>query len=820
MGDTLEQLPTHLSEPELEAIERKLVRDGEHDSLNELFRNNEIIFTRKALQYQADLERPGSRKRLDAAEYIVANQAITFHEYLPRVLAHVKDTMSEYERLAGELDVLPPAIHAQEKPAAQYIAELERLVRERVSIGNAILREKNAAKKEELLVLSNQLNQQLIELLAGKTNIPGAPETFFPQQLLVDLISHRYSLLYEREVGLARQESTERPREKTAEERKQILQELVTLTEQLGEYHIAMEELTAIQHHFGQFFDTDPARESASGNTPEEIRQVIYANAEERKKFHSERISAFLNRLDEDVLSVGPREHVEDMWNVGGGRDFVRTLNDRVVSIITFPLPESLGIKEYVRSQLSGPLREAMGWPSDNVNASFDELPDEDKTKILNRARSILTHIRTFEAKKPVDPIRESLAVLNLMPPASEYLGTAPAQPLPQETVTQQNYENLIKQHGGATVYAMLFDQLNRQWGNTEPPSGFLGAYAELLEGFNQNVDVHIDVGAATLDLSRMWRDFMVYLFAAAGISFAAGLLMGSRMGRRLLASPFRLARRASSRTAQGALSRLRNTISRPPAGRTPVERLSNTFRSRGFGHAWRFASALLVGAEIVRRYRIQLNMERLPEQDGVAASLELMQLHPKINRDAERYEREVQSLIDRFELMEMQRVINQMIVGLSDADIPKAEQEAVNTLMREGGALVEAMQTQNRDLYRYFPITDYIYRSKVDPPNVLRVFYHQLNEARRRGQKEEKLGREKLSSWFHRKREAPQKIEDMQPILDENPELKAMLAEFAEVLQKEAAAIEAAGPYAQNAQRFEELRQGYEGWVGKVANM
>ena len=223
----------------------------------------------------------------------------------------------------------------------------------------------------------------------------------------------------------------------------------------------------------------------------------------------------------------------------------------------------------------------------------------------------------------------------------------------------------------------------------------------------------------------------------------------------------------------------------------------------------------ILTAVELARRLRIQTHMEKLPELEGVDASLELMEQHPKINRDAGRYDSEVQSLVDRHELITMREVLTQTMLELSKTDDPD-----IRKLIERGKDLRTRIEKENTDLHWYFPITDYLRRSTVDPEGVLRVFYHQLNQARADGMKSEGMSLGKFSKLFSPRKDAP-KLADVEPLKGNDPETEALrneLAKFAETLKQETEAIRKAGHYAMHQKNVADLGREYEEWLRKVA--
>jgi hypothetical protein len=646
LGDPLDPIPQNSTDEELGEMEMVLKKDLRFQTFHEQFRSNELIHTYNALQRQKELE---AGQRVNMSEFIVVNQARTYHEYFPIALEHVVSLMEEYEQVRASIPSVPEGIRQKEGQARLYIQALERAVQERVNFANVLLidnllgrhffaegretqnamsmREEYAEKlntpdsqesfdaasgrsTQELWNRGNALNQRIIDILAGKGGIEGVPDGFFPQQLLLDLLAHRYAEIVEeqqhlardpnlvdirqrfeellRRNDLAREGEGELLSEEVGEEyrklrslihshfpgfedksirRRELMHSLVAVTEQLGDYHLRVAELTAIQHHFGEHFDFEGAKPSTPDQTPENIREAIARNVSERQQFHLDRMDAFLGSFEANVLNVGAAEITEDFWNEEGGRAFIMSLNDRISNLITIPLPEKLGIREWARNRLKGPLKEAMGWPSDKLNVPFEELPQEDRKSIIERAKSILTAIQEYD-RGPMEQLHESIAtarLLNSKYPSSKYLGESVQELLPtlSEPITTENLDDMVSQYGAPTVYFLLFDQCDSQLGAVDPPSGFMGEQAALFEKINKNIDVHLDVGSSLYEHGRMWEGFMYYLLAAAAVAFASGALTmryGPRMARGVGRGVLRQSGRVATRTRE-ALRGLRQRI-------------------------------------------------------------------------------------------------------------------------------------------------------------------------------------------------------------------------------------------------------------------
>lgn len=433
------------------------------------------------------------------------------------------------------------------------------------------------------------LNQRIVDLLAGAAKIPGVDDGFLPQRMYLDLLSERYTQSFEEEAkavkdvrlvkakarhdelsrknDLARDgkgqpltpeeaEEYEKLRTQIADrdaymeglsrQRKELSQEIFAFTDVLATDQMNRAEMATIQNQFGQNFDFEGVSPPNPERTPEDIRKAMGEQMEQRSEFHLERFESFMGRFEEEVLDIGVQERLEDITNKNG-REVVRRVNNALSNVLTKLLPESFGVREGVREQLTGPLDEALGWPPGKDN--WEELTPEEQENVLNKAKSVLDAIREFDRTK-IQQFRGTVDLIRGMPDASTFLNQEVTEPLPAVRVTPDNRQQLIDEHGGATVYMMLFRQMDADW------EGFTGEYGSFLTKVNTTIDVHFDVGGELFRLGGAYDDLKWYLIMAAGLAFAAGVLatvgaykLAKPVGRLMLRAP-RLAGRA---TVEGA---------------------------------------------------------------------------------------------------------------------------------------------------------------------------------------------------------------------------------------------------------------------------
>ena|GEM_PF-2639938 len=879
VGPEPEGLPAPYGEADLDAALNDIVSDDAFASFSEQFRQSELRYRRGALERQALLNHPSTAANVDRAELITVNQAVTYHEYLPMVAREVTEVMGRYEALRATVDDVPADIIRGETMAAPYLDALDAALRERVAYANVLLAEGRLAEKagnpqdlkrrleeyrnsphlneESKRALAgsaegkwrrgNALNQRIINILAGAEPIEGVEEQFLPQELYLRLLMHRYEQLLKlqeqaardpqltaargrwealvRKNTAAREGKGEPLTEEEAREyatlrqrmqdqdlytdslessRKEIIRMSVEFADALGHHQMRKLELTDIQHQFGDRFAFEGVRPPPAESTPANVAKAMAEHMETRRQFHGERLQGFVRVLEEDVLTVGAVEITEDVWNKEG-REVLRRFSNAMASLYTLPIPETLGLRARVRDSLTGPLQEALGWPAGKEK--WEELTSEEQRVVREKAKSVADAVLNFNTVK-LRAFGESVSVVRSLPLSAEYAGTQPQLPLPPERITMANRDALIAQYGGATAHLMALRQMQEDWGSAEPPAGLMGEYKDFLTEVNTTIDVHLDVGEALFRQQEAWENMMWAYLAAAIALLGAGVVLGA-LGVKVL----RMAVRGTARTLwRGGRLTLRGASSVTRATGRQLRNLSQAVRNKpgpAAGHAMFLAVEILTAAEIIRRYNIQLHMERLPEQEAVDAALELMTQHPSVNREAERYAQEVQSLVQRHELMDMWRVVDRTMEAL-----PRDPAHAA--LKEEGEKLRDDMKVENSYLYDFFPITEYIRRSTVDPQGVLRVFYHNLNEARQKGMQARRDPRGNLKDLLGGRVAAESQPPQGEQVPDEAA--KAALLQFngdMEILERNTKEQGAFLPYKR---RFEELQGQYEGWLRKVA--
>lgn len=425
--------------------------------------------------------------------------------------------------------------------------QLELLKKRMDAAGKAALSQQD---RTAIRIHANALDQKIIELLAAKGHLSA--------NLLLRLQTERYRVVLEqqkaviRDGGLAKERSewealrnknkkakngqgeplTEEEGKcfselkellrdakpnymKLSDERHALSDDMVHTAIDLAKFHQDTLELMILQGQFKTQDDLRGATPSNPDDTPPIVKATMSEVTEQRGAFHRERLAAFATRFEEEVLSEGIPEKVEDFSNKTG-RDFVRKISNRLTSLVTWPAPEALGIRDALNQRLSGPLNDAMGWPVDKMDMTFDELTDSERAEVLRRSISVAEAIRSFDRTKIRD-VQSSLAVIKALPPAKTALGEAPLDPLPDLAVgdlTTENMDDLINKYGLPTVYVLAIRQMNDAIGDSD--KGFIGEVQNFTDSINDVIDVHLDVADALFKQANDWRTLMYALLAVA----------------------------------------------------------------------------------------------------------------------------------------------------------------------------------------------------------------------------------------------------------------------------------------------------------------
>lgn len=742
-------LPDSMTQQDMEAALHELQDDAHFADFQEFLLYNRVLSRMGALQREREFSETQGRRE----ELIVVNQAETYFAYLSDVLAHTLAISDKYLALRRSVSAVPTVIQEQERELESFVTSLSSLMQQRRDFSNASLaihqlstqrdRQGNvsidqealtaqleilmagmdAAGKAALQVQDRQviqihasgIDQRLIELLGTNGHLPA--------QLLLSLQLERYRILLEEQKSIVRSGGHVAQRTKISAERHDVSDAMIVTADDLSGYHEKSHELLILQSQF----QTEDVRASATTanplETPEPIREKIDEVTQERASFHRERLRLFVDRFEEDVLSVGLPELAAD-FSDKAGREFTRTVSNMMASVYTLPVPESFGIRDHVREQLAGPLNEAMGWPPEKMDLPFDQLDQDERDEVMRRMRSIADAIRTFDDTK-IDRVRNALQILESLPPATQTLGQAP-QSLPDLAPGALTAET-ISQYDLPTAYLLALRELHEAMG--DPSTGFIGEVQKFTDAVNATIDINLDLA----DALQSQHDAWMKLAAVIAIT-AVGTLAARKLLPKLFSGAARVTRATGTQAARGVRAGVDGfrSASRIARSSEAVNRVpKSTVARRVLGPI----GIVLVGAELRSVLQRDNRLEALPELDAIDAAIELME--KKGNRLAIRYTTELSYLKDRREAFRMQQNALQLVVELGKRypDDSNKEANALKDRCEEIEKFARAQKIENEKL---FPITDYLMTDSERDEGNVGVNIRDIDQARLRGMRHE----------------------------------------------------------------------------------
>lgn len=339
------------------------------------------------------------------------------------------------------------------------------------------------------------------------------------------------------------------------EQRRVLSNQIVVATAGLGRYQMKMAGITTVQNMFGDLKDVPSLTAPLPDQTPDVVRESINRNMEARGDFHLQTMGDFLGVVENDVLGIDLSVRVEDLSN-RTFRPFMHKLTGGIANVITIFIPEmgQFKLRTNVKNSLTGELDRALGWPPGKTD--FEELTDDEKANVRKKAQTIYQAILEFKyahtkddagnvdfgpeykEKEEIVNFKDTMAMVKGMPPASAFVEGVPDEGALDKRVTRADYDMFMsvvkpkidagialtqpERDAGATMYLVLFTQLNNDWGEIDPPSGFIGEYAGLMRDIDDNIGTHFATASALSEISAKFfsaRDILlVALIAALGV--------------------------------------------------------------------------------------------------------------------------------------------------------------------------------------------------------------------------------------------------------------------------------------------------------------
>jgi hypothetical protein len=579
----------HLEEPASSGtIDRELSLDQQrvvYTDMEDLSYHNAMRWRKKSMQLQKFIKdslgyEPGEARR----ELITANQAITYNEYFPAVLRQLTEFTARYDdEMEAMFPSLPPArreqLLAERAQALRYIEAVRAIVLDRLHFTNvrgldealykspndpaiakmladefallsqrsreAIQRErdmnaerlqadKNPKRQSELLtdIFRNRnthildLENDLIEMLKGNPegkDLPGAPKDFLPQRLYLRLLQERYAQLRGLQVEIAGKKEWSEGERRAAQdtirlERRQRMSQMVGVTQLLAAHHVGMAELSAIQHQFGDEYILDGVSRPLKATTDEKVRDKVDTSIDGTRVFHLERLQGMLTEVDRAFNPRGMKNLTD-----AGVMELVKKvdgLSGMLRGLISAGMPE-------------GEMKKTMGqWMDTHLPLAITEAlesdvgPDGRPLSKAKKMESIVKVIKRFRDAQSVQRYRETVTVLQAMPPPKEFV----MDDVQGQVITSFSGKRFDKSPAGtsvtidgvpvsingATATVLMLRQMKSDG------EAFAGDYGTFLREMEDLVDIRLSLIAEVNRIADSWK----ILAESIGIGAGAALVL------------------------------------------------------------------------------------------------------------------------------------------------------------------------------------------------------------------------------------------------------------------------------------------------------
>ena len=313
---------------------------------------------------------------------------------------------------------------------------------------------------------------------------------------------------------------------------KKNIERLAELNTIMGRYQIHRAELSSIRHHFDQGYVANQKQSPLPGTTNPEAIKASREFLDSQQTGAVVSLEKHLERVDTGVLKVGIAEKTEALWNERG-RPFVSKLADRIATLETAWMPNVPWLPDdYLqngtREHLLGGLYDALGWPRDEngMPKKQEDLTPSEFRALQEKQKSIEKVIDQFREKGSFEKVRQSVTVAKILVnrkdlQSQNFLETAgeiDTETLPQEALTPENMDELIRKYGAPTVYKMCYVQLRDNW------ETYSTDYTQLLTDFHETIGIHYDFQRHFTDFAESQMDIakLLALVALGGIVVGA----------------------------------------------------------------------------------------------------------------------------------------------------------------------------------------------------------------------------------------------------------------------------------------------------------
>lgn len=597
---------------------------------------------------------------------------------------------------------------------------------------------------------------------------------------------------------------------------KKNIERLAELNTIMGRYQIHRAELSSIRHHFDQGYEANQKQSPLPGTTNPEAIKASREFLDSQQTGAVGSLEKHLERVDTGVLKVGVAEKTETLWNERG-RPFVAKLADRIATLETawMPnvpwLPDSY-LQNGTRDYLLGGLYDALGWPRDEkgMPKKQEDLTPSEFTAIKEKQKSIEKVIDQFREKGSFEKVRKSVAVAKILVNRKDLLsqnfldtaGEIDTASLPQEALTPENMDELIREHGAPIVYKMCYVQLRDNW------EVYSKDYTQLLTDFHETIGVHYDFQRHYTDFAKSQMDIAkllalvalggivvgavgalaVWKLTKSGLRIAGKTLQGGarltgktiQKGAELTAKSARGVRDILSKASEGA-AKTEGAVAPAAKGASAAEKAAEgAARTSKIGRVLGPIAIVLSALDLRRVIQRDARLEELREYDGVQAAIEL--LETKGNKQAYRLNAELGYLRNRLETMVVIDGSEKLLHELEKRFPTSENNERAEALKTRCEALMKEAKSQKEEYNKLFPITDYLVTDPQRPAGNVGVNIRNIDEARARGMQYEKEKDTGFSLSEYFKKPQKPKVESGQKLTAE--QTQKILEEFAKGIE------------------------------------
>ncbi|MFA7681985.1 MAG: hypothetical protein WCX61_03060 [Candidatus Peribacteraceae bacterium] len=604
--------------------------------------NQEDLRARKLQAWNA-MQQSGDQNGREKSrqEFLLTNEALTYHAYLPQTLTFLRWTLLQYRGLRQRWEhynpgPVPSEYDRLEQFAGEYLAKLNQALRDRLAFARAIqfqgmidlqanlpvlegrlqslesqkdadpgevtrlkhlvavanalhiqtqnpdeLRQKaeealatldvpeeiknqiraSGGGSKEVRELKNRYDAHIVNLLTGKSQFTGLSEDVLPQMMYVRLWKDFNAELRDVQENVTRdlarnpKKSVEDLKDYIVGLRAEHIQGGVDFVHGLGEQELLLEEIARLRNQFGPSLDGEGVSAQPVSLSPKEAKE-LQEWLEKRADFRLQQVREALDGADK-MLDISITQEIEDNWNKRG-KPVVTNIIEHLARAATSPLPSkdntNISARAYrtlakiidlpeseeeQHEKLSGQIQEALGW---SKGKTWDELTDAEKSKILEQCKSVVDAKKNFD-RSSIAHLKQTMDLVEKLPPSEESAGAVidmeeirrieeaiargDVRTLPKKRIDRDIVGMVIEGQviDPAKATVLLIRQRDKEWGDPEQRSGFMGEYAQYMQALEENVQGNFAFSQALLEAEQAWRQYAYDVAKMTAVPVAAAAL-------------------------------------------------------------------------------------------------------------------------------------------------------------------------------------------------------------------------------------------------------------------------------------------------------